>query len=84
MAVMRDVGIDLTASKPTSLTPELAEQAQMLVTMGCGDECPYVPGVVRDDWPLEDPKGKSIEQVRAIRDEIRGRVDALIEKEGWQ
>jgi len=53
------------------------------VTMGCGDECPYVPGAKRDDWPLEDPKGKPIERVREIRDEIRVRVRALIEREGW-
>jgi arsenate reductase len=65
------------------LTRELAEQAQWLVTMGCGDECPYVPGAKRDDWPLEDPKGKPIERVREIRDEIRGRVQGLIEHEGW-
>jgi arsenate reductase len=55
----------------------------MLVTMGCGDECPYVPGARRDDWPLEDPKGKPIERVREIRDEIRDRVQALIAHEGW-
>jgi arsenate reductase len=51
--------------------------------MGCGDQCPVVPGVKRDDWPLEDPKGKSVEAVRAIRDEIRSRVQELVEKQGW-
>jgi arsenate reductase len=66
------------------LTPQLAQQTDVLVTMGCGDECPYVPGVKRDDWPLEDPKGKSIERVREIRDDIRDRVQALIEREGWR
>lgn len=83
VAVMNEAGIDLSGAHTTTLTPELAGQAQMLVTMGCGDECPYVPGAKRDDWPLEDPKGKPIEQVRAIREDIRSRVGALIEKEGW-
>jgi arsenate reductase len=83
VAAMREVGVDLVGAATTRLTTELAEQAQLLVTMGCGDECPYVPGAQRDDWPLEDPKGKSIERVREIRDEIRARVQALIEHEGW-
>ena len=81
---MREVGVDLVGASTTKLTPELAQQAQWLVTMGCGDECPYVPGAKRDDWPLEDPKGKPIERVREIRDEIRDRVQALIEQEGWR
>ena len=55
----------------------------MLITMGCGDQCPVVPGLRRDDWPLEDPKGKPIERVREIRDEIRDRVQELIDREGW-
>jgi arsenate reductase len=55
----------------------------MLITMGCGDECPVVPGATRQDWPLEDPKGKPIDVVRAIRDDVRERVRALIEREGW-
>jgi arsenate reductase len=84
ITVMREVGVDLVAASTTKLTPELAQQAQWLVTMGCGDECPYVPGAKRDDWPLEDPKGKRIERVREIRDEIRDRVQALIEHEGWR
>src|SRR6185369_8561449 len=83
LAVMREVGVDLAAASTTKLTPEVAQRAQLLVTMGCGDECPYVPGAERDDWPLEDPKGKPIERVREIRDEIRGRVRVLIEREGW-
>jgi arsenate reductase (thioredoxin) len=83
ITVMREVGVDLVTASTTKLTPELAQQAQMLVTMGCGDECPYVPGATRDDWPLEDPKGKRIERVREIRDDIRDRVQALIEREGW-
>ena len=84
ITAMREVGVDLVGASTTRLTPELAQQAQWLVTMGCGDECPYVPGAKRDDWPLEDPKGKPIERVREIRDEIRDRVHALIEHEGWR
>jgi arsenate reductase len=83
VTAMREVGIDLAGASTTKLTPELAEQAQVLVTMGCGDECPYVPGAKRDDWPLEDPKGKPVEKVREIRDEIRNRVRQLIQTEGW-
>src|SRR5687767_15059981 len=81
---MREVGVDLAAASTTRLTPELAQQAQVLVTMGCGDECPYAPGAMRDDWPLEDPKGKPIEHVRQIRDEIRRRVQDLIARQGWE
>ena len=77
---MREVGIDLAAAKPQKLTAELAQNAEMLITMGCGDECPYVPGLIRDDWPLPDPKGKGIEEVRRTRDEIRQRVATLIER----
>jgi arsenate reductase len=84
ITAMREVGVDLVGASTTKLTPEVARQAQLLVTMGCGDECPYVPGAKRDDWPLEDPKGKPIERVREIRDEIRDRVQALIEHEGWR
>jgi arsenate reductase len=83
LAAMSEVGIDLSAAATTRLTPELAAGASMLVTMGCGDECPVVPGVTRDDWPLEDPKGKPIETVRAIRDEIRDRVQVLLEHQRW-
>ena len=75
---MREVGIDLSAQQPRLLTPELAQDAQWLVTMGCGDECPFVPGVRRDDWPLPDPKGQPRERVREIRDEVRARVAALV------
>ena len=78
---MRELGIDLSAAKPQRLTAELAQGADMLITMGCGDECPYVPGLRRDDWPLPDPKGQGIEVVRQTRDEIRKRVVALLERE---
>ncbi len=82
MAVMREVGIDLNGAKPQKLTEELARDAQLLITMGCGDECPYVPGLRRADWPLRDPKGLPVEQVRLIRDEIRSRVQELLQLEG--
>lgn len=75
---MKEVGIDLTAAKPQKLTQELAQDAYLLVTMGCGDQCPFVPGLRRDDWPLPDPKGQNIEEVRKIRDEIEKRVKFLV------
>jgi arsenate reductase (thioredoxin) len=75
---MKEVGLDVSNVKPQKLTPELAQDAYLLVTMGCGDECPLIPGLRRDDWPLPDPKGQGIEQVRMIRDEIEKRVKALI------
>jgi arsenate reductase len=78
---MREVGIDLSSAKPQKLTAELAQGADMLITMGCGDECPYVQGLQRDDWPLPDPKGQGIETVRQTREEIRERVLALLETE---
>ncbi len=78
---MREVGIDLSNAKPQKLTTELAQDAEMLVTMGCGDECPYVPGLRRDDWPLPDPKGQGIESVRQTRDEIKRRVLQLLAQE---
>jgi arsenate reductase (thioredoxin) len=80
---MNEVGVDLSKAATTRLTTEVAQHAQVLITMGCGDQCPVVPGVRRDDWPLEDPKGKPIAQVRAIRDDIRQRVEALLADEGW-
>jgi arsenate reductase (thioredoxin) len=83
VTAMREVGVDLAGAPTTKLSPKLAQDVQVLVTMGCGDECPYVPGAKREDWPLEDPKGKPIEKVREIRDEIRNRVTALISDEGW-
>ena len=79
--VMQEEGIDLRDARPQKLAPELAAHAELLITMGCGDECPYVPGLRRDDWPLEDPKGLPIERVRMIRDDIRRRVERLIKQE---
>ncbi len=81
IAVMQEEAIDLSDARPKKLTPELAAEAQLVITMGCGDECPYVPGVRRDDWPLDDPKGQPVERVRAIRDDIRARVEALVAQE---
>ncbi|RKH01673.1 arsenate reductase ArsC [Corallococcus sp. CA053C] len=83
LAAMSEVGIDLSGAKPQRLTDELAQGAQWLITMGCGDACPYVPGLKRDDWPLEDPKGKPVERVRGIREDVRSRVMALLTREGW-
>lgn len=83
LAAMAEVGIDLSAAKPQKLTPELAKGATLLITMGCGDQCPFVPGLRRDDWPLEDPKGRPMERVREIRDDLRQRVRNLIAHEGW-
>ena len=84
VAAMREVGIDLSSAPTSKLTTGLAERAQMLITMGCGDQCPVVPGLRRDDWPLEDPKGKPVARVREIRDEIRDRVETLLTREGWR
>jgi arsenate reductase (thioredoxin) len=78
VAVMKEIGIDLADRIPRKLTRELAEQADVVVTMGCGDECPYIPGKRYVDWELEDPKGRPIDEVRATRDDIAGRVNALV------
>jgi arsenate reductase len=83
LAVMREIGIDLSSAQPRKFTAELAQGASWLVTMGCGDECPVVPGARRDDWPLADPKGQPLDQVRQIRDEIERRVAALMSAERW-
>lgn len=81
--VMREAGIDLTGVQPQRLTEALARGASLLVTMGCGESCPHVPGAAREDWPLEDPKGKSKAEVRRIAAAIRDRVIALVRREGW-
>lgn len=78
---MREIGIDLSNAKPQKLTAELAQGAEMLITMGCGDECPYVPGLRRDDWPLPDPRGQGIDSVRVTRDEIKRRIQSLLDQE---
>lgn len=83
LSAMQEVGIDLSEAKPRFLSDELAQTATLLITMGCGEACPHVPGLRRDDWPLEDPKGKSIERVREIRDDVKARVTELLRREGW-
>ena len=76
--IMREIGVDLASAKPQELTDELARGASVLVTMGCGEACPFVPGLKTLDWALPDPKGKSLDEVRAIRDEIDERVKSLL------
>ncbi|MHA7630999.1 arsenate reductase/protein-tyrosine-phosphatase family protein [Corallococcus sp. M7] len=82
-AVMAEAGIDLSGALPRLLTDELARNAGWLITMGCGDACPVVPGLRRDDWPLDDPKGQPLPRVREIRDEIRARVVDLLTRQLW-
>lgn len=81
LEVMEETGINLSEAQPQKLTPELAKDAELLVTMGCGEQCPFVPGLRRDDWPLPDPKSLPLEEVRKIRDEVKRRVVALISQE---
>jgi arsenate reductase (thioredoxin) len=76
--VMAELGIDVSGRTPRRLTRDLAEQADVVVTMGCGDECPYIPGKRYLDWDLQDPKGRTVDEVRATRDEIERRVEALV------
>lgn len=80
---MREVGIDLADARPNKLTPELARGSRFLITMGCGEACPVVPGATREDWPLQDPKGQSAGRVKEIRDEVRERVRRFVEREEW-
>ena len=80
VAVMHEIGIDLSGARPQKLTPALAQQADLLITMGCGDKCPYVPGLKIEDWPLKDPKGQPLDRVREIRVDIRRRVEALLSR----
>jgi len=80
---MNESGIDLAHQKPRLLTAELAEGAAFLITMGCGEDCPEVPGAKREDWALQDPGGRELKDLRTIRDEIRRRVSELIQREGW-
>jgi arsenate reductase len=75
---MREVGIDITANTPRILTTEAVQDSDVVVTMGCGDACPFYPGKRYEDWELDDPAGQDIEAVRPIRDEIRRRVEELI------
>ncbi|MFZ1924878.1 MAG: arsenate reductase ArsC [Solirubrobacteraceae bacterium] len=79
--VMQELGIDLSGRRPQLLTRKLTEQADVIVTMGCGDECPYIPGKRYIDWNLPDPKGRPLDEVRAIRDDIARRIDSLLADE---
>ena len=80
---MKERGLDLSNAEPRKLTTELAQGAAFLVTMGCGESCPYVPGVPVLDWPLPDPKGQSLETVRVTRDEVESRVRAFVAEHEW-
>ena len=80
---MKEVGIDLSGAKPQLLTTELAAGTRLLVTLGCGEECPFLPGVEVEDWPLQDPKDQPISRVREIRDEVETRVTELVNWRGW-
>ena len=84
LTAMKELGVDLSNIQPRKLTEELASTASLLVTMGCGETCPIVPDLQRQDWPLEDPKGKPLERVREIRDEVKARILALLEQESWR
>ena len=79
---MAELGIDITAERPKVLTPEAVQTSDVVVTMGCGDACPYVPGTRYEDWVLEDPAGQDLAMVRGVRDESRGRVGALLAELG--
>lgn len=83
LAAMADVGVDLSGARPQRLAAELADAARWLITMGCGDQCPVRPGIQRDDWPLPDPKGRALPEVRAIRDDIERRVGRFLDAQGW-
>ena len=83
LEAMKEAGLELRNATPKHLTPELVAGARLLVTMGCGDACPHVPGLERDDWPLPDPKNRPLEEVRTLRDRIRERVENLLNARGW-
>lgn len=76
--VMNELGIDISGYQPQKFTDDLLAQVDVVVTMGCGDTCPFIPGKTYIDWPLDDPKGKPIDDVRKIRDEIKSRVETLL------
>ncbi|CAB5042102.1 unannotated protein [freshwater metagenome] len=78
VAAMAEVGIDIANNVPKTLTPEAVQASDVVITMGCGDACPFYPGKRYEDWVLDDPAGQGIESVRIIRDEIKGRIQALL------
>ncbi len=82
VTVMREAGLDLSHARPQRLTDDLAATGRLLVTMGCGEACPHVPGLEREDWPLPDPKGRPLGEVRRIRDDLRCRVEGLVTARG--
>ncbi|HET8901375.1 MAG TPA: arsenate reductase ArsC [Holophagaceae bacterium] len=84
VAAMREEGLDLSGAVPQRLTAELAKDAAWLITMGCGEDCPVVSGLRREDWPLPDPHGREMEAVRSIRDSIRAKVEAFIADQDWR
>jgi arsenate reductase len=84
VAVMREIDLDLADARPQRLTDDLVRGAALLVTMGCGETCPLVPGLRREDWSLPDPKGRPLSEVRAIRDDVRRRVERLVADNGWR
>lgn len=83
LSAMKELGLDLSHARPRLLTAETAAGAAFLVTMGCGERCPVVPGLKVIDWPLDDPKGQPVERVRQIRDDVRRRVQEFIDANGW-
>src|SRR5712692_392162 len=83
-SAMREAGIELSGARPQRLTETIARRANWLITMGCGEECPVVPGVRRDDWAIDDPAGLSIDRVREIRDAIKTRVETFVDRERFR
>jgi arsenate reductase len=83
VAVMREIGIDLYGAVPSMLRAELVKDATFLITMGCGEECPMVPGIHREDWPLPDPHGQDLDAVRAIREALRAKAETFVADQGW-
>lgn len=83
VAVMREAGLDLSGAVPRQLTAQMSSEAGWLITLGCGEDCPVVPGLKRDDWPFPDPHGRSLDEVRALRDGIRAKVEAFVADQGW-
>ncbi|HKY22215.1 MAG TPA: hypothetical protein VJM31_13460 [Vicinamibacterales bacterium] len=84
VTAMQEAGIDLSDATPQYLSTDVCKDAHILITMGCGDECPLIPGLERDDWPLDDPKGQPLERVRQIRDEIKKCVEGLVRERKWR
>lgn len=83
VTAMRELGVDLSTEKPQYLSTDVTKDAHIVITMGCADDCPLIPGVERDDWPLDDPKDQPVEKVRQIRDDIKKRVAELVKERKW-